>query len=55
MLRRDFLSLNAREGIELDVSTMADHVGAAAAALAPLHGLIAQHVLAAERLHGDDT
>jgi transposase len=45
----------AREGIELDVSTMADHVGAAAAALAPLHGRIAQHVLAAERLHGDDT
>ena len=34
---------------------MADHVGAAAAALAPLHTLIARHVLDAERLHGDDT
>jgi transposase len=45
----------AREGIELDVSTMADHVGAAAAVLTPLHDLIARHVLAAERLHGDDT
>ena len=45
----------AREGVELDVSTMADHVGAAVAALAPLHALIARHVHAAARLHGDDT
>ncbi len=45
----------AREGINLDLSTMADHVGAAAAVLAPLHELIRVHVLAAERLHGDDT
>ena len=45
----------AKEGIELDVSTMADHVGAAAAALAPIQALIAQHVHAAARLHGDDT
>ena len=45
----------AREGIDLDLSTMADHVGAAAAVLAPLHELIRAHVLAAERLHGDDT
>ena len=45
----------AREGVDLDVSTMADHVGAGAAALAPLHELIRSHVLAAERLHGDDT
>jgi transposase len=45
----------AREGVELDVSSLADHVGAAAAVLAPLHELIRQHVLAAERLHGDDT
>jgi transposase len=45
----------AREGVALDVSTMADHVGAAAAALAPLQALIAQHVHAAARLHGDDT
>jgi len=45
----------AREGIELDVSTMADWVGACAAALAPLVELIRHHVLDAARLHGDDT
>jgi transposase len=45
----------AKEGIALDVSTMADHVGAAAAALAPIQALIEQHVHAAARLHGDDT
>jgi transposase len=45
----------AREGIELSVSTMADHVGACAAVLAPLHELIKVHVFAAERIHGDDT
>jgi transposase len=45
----------AREGIELDVSTLADWVGACSANLAPLLGLIRDHVLAGERLHGDDT
>jgi len=45
----------AREGIELSVSTMADHVGACAATLMPLYELIRAHVLAAERIHGDDT
>src|SRR5438270_2176835 len=45
----------AREGIELSVSTMADHVGACAAALMPLHELIKAHVFTAERIHGDDT
>jgi transposase len=45
----------AREGVELSLSTLADQVGACAAALGPLHDLIAGHVLAAERLHGDDT
>ena len=45
----------AREGVELSLSTLADQVGAAAAALAPLHALIEAHVMAAERLHGDDT
>ena len=34
---------------------LADQVGAAAAALAPLHALIEAHVMAAGRLHGDDT
>jgi transposase len=45
----------AREGIELDVSTLADWVGACAATLAPLIELIHRHVLAADRIHGDDT
>jgi hypothetical protein len=45
----------AREGIDLSVSTLADQVGAATAALAPLHALIKAHVLAAARLHADDT
>ena len=45
----------AREGIDLSVSTLADQVGACAVALKPLHALIEAHVLAAERLHGDDT
>lgn len=45
----------AREGVELSLSTLADQVGACAAALRPLYLLIEAHVLAAERLHGDDT
>ncbi|HKK37439.1 MAG TPA: IS66 family transposase [Paracoccaceae bacterium] len=45
----------AREGVELSLSTLADQVGAVAAAMAPLHALIEAHVMAAGRLHGDDT
>lgn len=45
----------AREGIALDVSTLADWVGACAATLAPLTVLIRQHVMAAARLHGNET
>jgi hypothetical protein len=45
----------AREGIELDVSTLADWVDACTASLAPLLELIRRHVLAGERVHGDDT
>jgi transposase len=45
----------AREGIDLDVSTMADWVGACSASLAPLVELIRLHVLGAARLHADDT
>ena len=45
----------AREGVDLDVSTLADHVGAGAAVLSPLTELIRRHVFAAERVHGDDT
>ncbi|HZD91275.1 MAG TPA: IS66 family transposase [Pseudolabrys sp.] len=44
-----------REGIDLSVSTLADQVGACTAVLEPLHSLIEAHVLAAERLHADDT
>ena len=45
----------AREGIDLDVSTLADWVGAAAATLMPLVMEIRGHVFAAERIHADDT
>jgi transposase len=45
----------AREGIDLDVSTLADWVGAAAATLMPLVEAIRSHVFAAERIHADDT
>jgi len=45
----------AREGVDLDVSTMADWVGAAAATLMPLRDSIEKHVHVAERLHVDDT
>lgn len=43
------------EGVALDVSTLADWVGAAAAALMPLVEAIKAHVLAGERIHADDT
>ncbi|MGJ5218857.1 transposase domain-containing protein, partial [Bradyrhizobium oligotrophicum] len=42
-------------GIALDVSTLADWVGAAAATLMPLVEEIKAHVLAGERIHADDT
>ena len=45
----------AREGVDLSLSTLADQVGACTVALKPLHDLIAAHVLAADRLHGDET
>jgi transposase len=45
----------AREGIDLDVSTLADWVGAAAATLGPIVEAIRVHVFAAERIHADDT
>jgi transposase len=45
----------AREGIELSLSTLADLIGHACVALAPIHALIERHVLDGGRLHGDDT
>ena len=48
-------AIYAGEGVEIDVSTLADWVGAAAASLAPLVEAIRRHVLAAVRIHADDT
>ncbi|CAN7597739.1 IS66 family transposase [Mesorhizobium amorphae] len=45
----------AREGVPLSLSTLADQVGAGAAVLMPLFKRLEAHVLAASRLHGDDT
>lgn len=45
----------ALEGVAIALSTMADAVGAVCTALDPLRRLIEAHVMAAERLHGDDT
>jgi len=45
----------ARQGIELDRSTLADWVGSAAKLLAPLEQALGRHVMAAEKLHADDT
>lgn len=45
----------ALEGVPIALSTMADAVGSVCDVLAPLHRLIETHVMAAERLHGDDT
>jgi transposase len=44
-----------REGVDLDISTLADWVGAAAATLMPLRDVIRTHVFAAERIYADDT
>ncbi|PQA88860.1 IS66 family transposase [Hyphococcus luteus] len=44
-----------REGIDLSLSTLADHVGSATSALRPLFELIEAHMFSAERLHCDDT
>lgn len=43
------------EGIDLPLSTLADQVGHGTFAVMPLFQVIERHVLAAERLHGDDT
>ena len=45
----------AREGVEIDTSTLADWVGSCAAALEPIVARLREHVLAAERIHADDT
>jgi len=45
----------ALEGVPIALSTMADAVGVVCSALDPLRRLVEAHVMAAERLHGDDT
>jgi transposase len=45
----------AREGVPLSLSTLADQVGAGCAVLEPILRRLEAHVLAADRLHGDDT
>src|SRR6266581_3163860 len=45
----------AREGVPLSLSTLADQVGAGCGVLDPIFKRLEAHVLAAERLHGDDT
>lgn len=45
----------AREGVDLDVSTLCDWIGRVAIATQPLSDLIAEHVMRADRLHADDT
>jgi len=45
----------AREGIDLDRSTLADWVGGASALLEPLVNTIGRYVLATYKIHGDDT
>src|ERR1700756_533719 len=45
----------AREGVELERSTLADWVGGTSALLAPLVEALRHHVMAAEKLHADDT
>ena len=44
----------AREGVELDTSTLADYVGGSVAALEPMIEAIRAYVLTAARIHADD-
>jgi len=45
----------AREGVELDRSTMAGWVGAVSQLVAPVIEALRQHVLSATKIHADDT
>src|SRR6202046_2500241 len=45
----------AREGVEIDTSTLADWVGSCAGALEPIVARLREHILAADRIHADDT
>jgi hypothetical protein len=45
----------AREGVELERSTLADWVGGASSLLRPLVDALQRHVMAGGKLHADDT
>jgi transposase len=45
----------ARAGVELDRSTLADWVGQTARLMRPLVDVVGAHVMAADRVHADDT
>jgi transposase len=45
----------AREGVELERSTMADWVGSASELLQPLNEALRKHVMSGAKLHADDT
>ena len=45
----------ARDGVDLDRSTLTDWVGQSAALLRPLVDAAGAHVMTAERVHADDT
>ena len=45
----------AREGVDLERSTLADWVGGTSALLAPLVEALRRHVMSANKLHADDT
>ena len=45
----------ARDGVDLDRSTLSDWVGQAAWLLEPIVDAIGKHVFAAEKIHADDT
>jgi transposase len=49
------VEIYARAGVELDRSTLADWVGQSARLLRPLVDAVGAHVMAAERVHADDT
>ncbi len=48
-------AIYAREGVDLDRSTLAKWVGESSELLAPLVEVLRRYVMAAEKLHGDDT
>ncbi|WP_439673237.1 IS66 family transposase (plasmid) [Cupriavidus necator] len=48
-------AIYARDGVELSRSTLADWVGQASALLRPLVDAIRQYVMAASKIHADDT